>query len=192
MRWGERAARNSQKARDVWPPGSHVTLAPNCPPHGVQGAADPFRLQAHPRGETCAQVLGTKGPSLRARPPDASPSAAGPGRPCPPTADSVPLSFPLCLGGGGSLIFTAATQSEKTPQELPGLLGKQALQSVPGDTGHQTGRPGSAAASGSRGVERSPRSMRQEEAGKAETREQPLGCRPRPGLALAEAGGRSR
>lgn len=56
------------------------------------------------------------------------------------------------------------------------LLGKHALQSVPGDTGHQTGRPGSAAASGSHGVEGSPRSERQEEAGKAETREQPLGA----------------
>ena len=36
MRWGERAARNSLKACDVQPPGSHVTLAPNCPYMGFK------------------------------------------------------------------------------------------------------------------------------------------------------------
>ena len=127
-----------------------------------------------------------RGPQTRARQPLAL------GRPCPSTADSVPLSLPLCLGGGGLLFLRLPRSLRKPLKSCLVLLGKQALQSVPGDTGHQTSRPGSVAASGSRGVERSPRLVRQEEAGKAETREQPLGCRPRPGLALADAGGRSR
>ena len=74
----------------------------------------------------------------------------------------------------------AATQSEKTPQELPGPSGKTGSAERPG--GHwPPDRP--ARLSGRirlPWLEGSPRSERQEEAGKAETREQPLGANRSP------------
>ena len=152
-----------------------MTLAPNCPPHGVQGAPDSFRLRAHPRGETYTQVSGTKGPSLCPRPPDLSPSATGPGAALPfhsGLCPSVPLSLLFALAVEAYLFLQLLRSLRKPLKSCLVLLGKQALQSIPGDTGHQTGQPGSAAASGSRGVEGSPRSVRQEE-----------GERPRQGAA---------
>lgn len=71
MRWGERTL-------NVQPPGSHVTLAPNCPPHGVHGAADSFRPPAQPRGDTRARESGTKGPSLQSGSPRLKPVSRWP------------------------------------------------------------------------------------------------------------------
>lgn len=193
MRWGERAARNSLKARDVWPPGSHVTLAPNFPPtrgsrshRSIQAASSPKRRDLRPG-------VGHQGPVPPSEAPRLEPVSRWPwGGPALPQR-TLSLCPSHCALAVEAYLFLRLPRSLRKPlKSCLVLLGKQALQSVPGDTGHQTGRPGSVAASGSRGVERSPRSVRQEEAGKAETREQPLGCRPRPGLALADAGGRSR